>query len=296
MIAQRARRRRDARPAACGTPCPRACPNTGLRIWKARGVLTATVTAQIAAMAVVAAKARRGPVSGSQRIRRPVVAKVPPAVAIAMMSSGRTGMAARSAIRPVRQGLGWSSGSHQILHVIERHRLYRTTHGDPGVVNNGVQPFGQQLVQPGHVRLDRDVQLDWDYPLALGSKSASGLRIANAGEDVPASGSQMQRNGPANPASGTSDEDRLPVFICVSWCQRHPARGPRGERSTTRSVAARVDHDVLMTDHAARRAAALARVELRTGRPGSRSSPWPDPGWPIRPEAFLMRAPHYWSL
>ena len=159
------------------------------------------------ATAVAAARARRGPVSGSQRIRRPVVARVPPAVAIAMMSSGRTGMAARSAIRPVRHGLGWSSSSHQILYVVERHRLYRTTHGDPGVVNNGVEPFGQQLVQPGHVRLDRDVQLDWDYPLALGSKSASGLRIAYAGEDVPASGSQMQRNGPANPASGTSDED-----------------------------------------------------------------------------------------
>src|SRR5512132_3866246 len=57
------------------------------------------------AMALVAARARRGPVSGSQRIRRPVVARVPPAVAIAMMISGMTGIAARSAIRPVRQGL-----------------------------------------------------------------------------------------------------------------------------------------------------------------------------------------------
>ena len=61
---------------------------------------------QSVAMVMVAARARRGPVSGSQRIRRPVVAKVPPAVAIAMTISGSTGMAANSAIRPVRHGLG----------------------------------------------------------------------------------------------------------------------------------------------------------------------------------------------
>ena len=100
-------------------------------------------------------------------------------------------------------------------YVIEGHRLYRTTHAEPGVVNNGVEPLGQQLVEPGHVRLDRDVQLDWGYPLALGSKSASGLWIADAGEDVPASGSQMQRNDPADSATGTSYEDGLRVFIRV---------------------------------------------------------------------------------
>ena len=66
------------------------------------------------AIAVVAARARCGPVSGSQRMRRPVVARVPPAVAIATMISGMTGIAARSAIRPVRQGLGSSRSSHQI--------------------------------------------------------------------------------------------------------------------------------------------------------------------------------------
>jgi hypothetical protein len=58
------------------------------------------------AMAMVAATARLGPVSGSQRIRRPVVASVPPAVTIATAISGMTGMAVRSAIRPVRHGLG----------------------------------------------------------------------------------------------------------------------------------------------------------------------------------------------
>ena len=58
------------------------------------------------AIAMVAAKARRGPVSGSQRIKRPVVASVPPAVAIAAMINGMTGMAVTNAISPVRQGLG----------------------------------------------------------------------------------------------------------------------------------------------------------------------------------------------
>jgi hypothetical protein len=58
------------------------------------------------AIAIVTAKARRGPVSGNQRIRRPVVARVPPAVAIAAMINGMAGMAATNAIRPVRQGLG----------------------------------------------------------------------------------------------------------------------------------------------------------------------------------------------
>jgi hypothetical protein len=71
-------------------------------------------------------------------------------------------------------------------YVIKGHSLYRTAHADPGVVHNAVEPFGQQLVEPGYVRLGRDVQLDWGYPLALGSKRASGLRIADAGEDVPA--------------------------------------------------------------------------------------------------------------
>jgi hypothetical protein len=65
------------------------------------------------------------------------------------------------------------------------------------------------------VRLDRDVQLDWGYPLALDGKSASGLRIADAGEDVPTSGSQMQRNRPADSATGTSYEDGLPASIRV---------------------------------------------------------------------------------
>jgi hypothetical protein len=65
------------------------------------------------------------------------------------------------------------------------------------------------------VRIDRDVQLHWGYPLALSSKSASGLTIADAGEDVPASGSQMQRDGPADSATGASDENGLPVFIRV---------------------------------------------------------------------------------
>jgi hypothetical protein len=55
------------------------------------------------AIAMVAAKARRGSVSGSQRMRRPVVARVPPGVA---MISGMTGMATTNAIRPVRQGPG----------------------------------------------------------------------------------------------------------------------------------------------------------------------------------------------
>ena len=65
------------------------------------------------------------------------------------------------------------------------------------------------------MRLDRDVQLNWGYPLALGGKSASGLRITDAGEDVPALGSQMQRNRPADSAAGTSYEDGLPAFIRV---------------------------------------------------------------------------------
>lgn len=58
------------------------------------------------AIAMVADNARRGSVSGSQRMRCPVVATVPPAAAIATMISGMTGMAATIAIRPVRQGLG----------------------------------------------------------------------------------------------------------------------------------------------------------------------------------------------
>jgi hypothetical protein len=65
-------------------------------------------------MVVVAARARFGPVSGSQRMSRPVVAKVPAAVAMARAISGRTGMAASSATRPVRQGCGCSRSSHQI--------------------------------------------------------------------------------------------------------------------------------------------------------------------------------------
>ena len=69
-------------------------------------IMVRSPTMHSVAMAVVAASARRGSVSGSQRIRGPVVARVPPAVAIATTISGMTGMAPRSAISPVRQGLG----------------------------------------------------------------------------------------------------------------------------------------------------------------------------------------------
>jgi phosphohistidine swiveling domain-containing protein len=66
------------------------------------------------AIAKVTARARRGPVSGSQRMSWPVVARVPPAAMIRRTMSGMTGIAATSAIRPVRQGLGSSRSSHQI--------------------------------------------------------------------------------------------------------------------------------------------------------------------------------------
>ena len=69
-------------------------------------IMVRSPTMHSKAMAVVAAKAQRGPVSGSQRIRGPVVARVPPAVTIATTISGMTGMAPRRAISPVRQGLG----------------------------------------------------------------------------------------------------------------------------------------------------------------------------------------------
>jgi hypothetical protein len=57
-------------------------------------------------VAIVAARCAARTGFGQPGIRRPVVVRVPPAVAIAMMIRGKTGMAARRAFRPVRQGLG----------------------------------------------------------------------------------------------------------------------------------------------------------------------------------------------
>ena len=69
-------------------------------------IIVRSMIMQSMTIVMVADRARRGLVSGSQRMRRPVVARVPLAVAIAAMISGMTGMAATSAIRPVRQELG----------------------------------------------------------------------------------------------------------------------------------------------------------------------------------------------
>src|SRR5215203_5428513 len=74
-------------------------PETMIMVIMVRSMIMHSV-----AIAMVAAKARAGPVSDSQRMRRPVVARVPPAAAIAVMISGMTGMAATNVIRPVRQG------------------------------------------------------------------------------------------------------------------------------------------------------------------------------------------------
>jgi len=67
-----------------------------------------------AAIRAVALNARPELASGSQRMRRPVVAKVPAAVARAMTTSGMTGIAATRATTPVRQGWGCRSRSHQM--------------------------------------------------------------------------------------------------------------------------------------------------------------------------------------
>ena len=75
-------------------------PDTMIRV-----IMVTSMIMDSMAIAKVAAKARRGPVSGSQRIRRPVVARVPPAVAIATMISGMTGMAARMRLGLCAKGL-----------------------------------------------------------------------------------------------------------------------------------------------------------------------------------------------
>ena len=67
-----------------------------------------------AAMAMVAVRARSGAGFGEPAHEPAGGGEGLAAVAIAMAISGMTGIAASSAIRPVRQGCGCSSRSHQM--------------------------------------------------------------------------------------------------------------------------------------------------------------------------------------
>jgi hypothetical protein len=126
------------------------------------------------AIAVVAARARCGLVSGSQRIRRPVVARVPAPVATATAISGTTGIAATRAIRPVRHGLGSSRSSHQMIaevkisdEVLSTDPITGATQGErvTATHDNQDEDLADVTVREVSTGLTTVVHTTWHHPL-----------------------------------------------------------------------------------------------------------------------------------